>query len=453
MNIIQKTKNKMTSMAYRIMGISWRDLIVTSIPIMLLIIGVSWITLHLFSPAPPKEITILGGPAGSSFQLNAQRYAAIISKHGIKVNVVETDGSDNNLEILQNEKVKKADVGFVQNDSSLDEKEQEIANLISLGTVWVQPLLVLYRGDQDISYINQLKGKRVALGPEESASHKFVDQVMLENGMKTSDMTTLILEPEDAIKALVDHKVDAIFLTGELVSVERIHEIIDIPGIKVMNFEQATGYTRAFRFLSELDIPEGGFDLGRNVPNRDTKLIGTSVELIARDSLHPALSDLIIEAARQVNGQPNMFREKNEFPKLTEHRIPISEEAKRYFVSGSPFLYKKLPFWLASFLDRIVILILPLLIVLVPASKVIGPIYRWRMRSKIYKWYGELMKIEHDLTQKISKEEGKAVFDEINEIQERVNQVNLPLAFANELYALREHIEYVKSRCNALITK
>jgi TRAP transporter TAXI family solute receptor len=452
MNLIERTKNKMTSMAYKIMGISWRDLLITAIPIALLIVGVSWITLHLLSPAPPKEITILGGPAGSSFQLNAQRYAKIISTHGVKVNVIETDGSDNNLEILQDKK-KKADVGLVQNDSSLDEKEQEISNLMSLGTVWVQPLLVLYRGDEDISYIKQLKGKRVALAPEETQIHQFVDQVMLENGMKTADMKTVILEPEDGIHALVNNKVDAIFLTGELVTVERIHEIMEIPHIKIMSFQQAAGYTRAFRFLSEIDIPEGGFDLGRNVPNRDTKLIGTSVELIARDSLHPALSDLMIEAARQVNGKPNMFRGKNEFPKLTEHTIPISEEAKRYFVSGAPFLYKKLPFWLASILDRIVILMLPLVIVLVPASKVIGPIYRWRMRSKIYKWYGALMKIEHELNKKLSKEEGRTVVDEINEIQERVNQVNLPLAFANELYALREHIEYVKSRCHALTAK
>jgi TRAP transporter TAXI family solute receptor len=452
MNLLEKTKSKTTSMAYKIMGISWRDLLITAIPIALLIVGVSWITLHLFSPAPPKEITILGGPAGSSFQLNAQRYAKIISTHGVKVNVIETEGSDNNLEILQDKK-KKADVGLVQNDSALDEKEQEISNLMSLGTVWVQPLLVLYRGDQDISYIKQLKGKRVALAPEETQIHQFVDQVMLENGMKTADMKTVILEPEDSIHALVNNKVDAIFLTGELVTVERIHEIMEIPHIKIMSFQQAAGYTRTFRYLSEINIPEGGFDLGRNVPNRDTKLIGTSVELVARSSLHPALSDLIIEAARQVNGKPNMFRNKNEFPKLTEHTIPISEEAKRYFVSGAPFLYKKLPFWLASILDRIVILILPLLIVLVPASKVIGPIYRWRMRSKIYKWYGALMKIEHELTKKLSKEEGQGVVEEINDIQERVNQVNLPLAFANELYALREHIEYVKARCHALTAK
>lgn len=443
MNFLEKTKSKMTSMGYKIMGISWRDLLITAIPIALLIVGVSWITLHLFSPAPPKEITILGGPAGSSFQLNAQRYAKIISTHGIKVNVIETEGSENNLEILQDKK-KKADVAFVQNDSSLDEKEQEIDDLMSLGTVWVQPLLVLYKGQQDLSYIIQLKGKRVALGPEETAIHQFVDQVLLENGMRTADMKTVILEPEEAIHALASSKVDAIFLNGELVTVERIHEIMEIPHVKIMSFQQAAGYTRVFRFLSEIDIPEGGFDLSKNIPNRETKLIGSSVELIARDTLHPALSDLIVEAARQVNGKPNMFRNKNEFPKLTEHTIKISEEAKRYFVSGAPFLYKKLPFWLASVLDRIVILILPLLIVLVPASKVIGP---------IYKWYGALMKIEHELTKKLSKEAGSAVVDEINEIQERVNQVNLPLAFANELYALREHIEYVKARCHALTAK
>lgn len=188
----------------------------------------------------------------------------------------------------------------------------------------------------------------MAIGPDDSATNEFVEEILRQNDMGRYDLTTLLLEPEDSIKALIQNKVDAIFLTGELVSVERVNQIMEIPGIKVMNFEQAEGYTRKFKFLSQLNIPEGAFNLGKNIPNRTIHLIGTSVELIAKDTLHPALSDLIIEASREVNGKPNMFRDQKEFPQLIEHTIPISEEAQRYYASGSPFYTKNCLFgWLA----------------------------------------------------------------------------------------------------------
>lgn len=442
MKLFNRFRKALSPVNEKITNISWKDITFTSIPVILLIILASWATLHLLSPAPPNKIVILGGPKGSSFDLNAHRYAEIIKSHGLKVEVIETDGSEDNLDILQNSK-SKADVGFVQNSSSLGENT---SNLVSLGTVWVQPLLVFYRGE-DINFITQLKEKRVAIGPDDSATNEFVDEILRENGMGKKDITALLLEPEDSIKALIQKKVDAIFLTGELVSVERVYQIMEIPGIKVMNFEQAEGYTREFKFLSQLDIPEGAFNLGRNIPHKNIKLIGTSVELIAKDTLHPALSDLIVAAAREVSGKPNMFRDRKEFPKLTEHTIPISEEAQRYYTSGSPFLYKKLPFWLASFLDRIFIIILPLALVLVPASRVIGPIYKWRIRSKIYKWYGALMKIELELGGELDESSRSILIKEILEIQSKVNTLVLPLAYANELYALREHVEYVKARC------
>ena len=442
MAFIKTIKSFISSLTVRVAGVSWKDITFTSIPVILMIIAVSWITLHLLTPAPPNKIVILGGPEGSSFDLNAQRYAALIQKHGVKVEVIQTEGSEENLDLLQNKK-SKADVGFVQNSSSHDEN---IANLISLGTVWVQPLLVFYRGEE-MNFITQLKGKRVAIGPDDSATNEFVDEILRENGMKAQDITPLLLEPEDSIKALINKKVDAIFLTGELVSVERIHQIMDVPGIKVMNFEQAEGYIREFKFLSELDIPEGAFNLGRNIPHKNIKLIGTSVELIAKESLHPALSDLIVAASKEVSGKPNMFRDKKEFPKLIEHHIPISEDAQRYYKSGSPFLYKKLPFWIASLLDRILIIVLPLIIVLVPVSKVIGPVYKWRVRSRIYKWYGVLMKIEHELNGQLNQQERSNLIQRINDIQAKINRLVLPLSYANELYALREHVEYVKARC------
>lgn len=427
----------------RLNGVSLKSITFTTIPIIVLVIAASWLIVHLLSPAPPNKIVILSGPKGSNFYDDANQYAKMIRKHGVNVEVVVTTGSEQNLELLLNKK-SKADVGFIKNSSTIKESAK---NIVSLGTVLVNPLLVFYKGD-DLNFITELKGKRVAIGPDDSATKEFVAEVLRENELNVQDITTLALESEESINALINGDVNAIFLTGELVSQDRVHQIMNIPGVKVMNFEQADGYTREFKFLSKLEIPEGAFNLGKNIPHKNIKLIGTSVELVAKESLHPALSDLIIAASKEVSGSSNMFRDKHEFPQLIEHNIPISEEANRYYKSGAPFLYKKLPFWLASFLDRMLLIFLPLLIVLIPASKIIGPLYKWRIRSRIYKWYGDLMKIQQDIKGQLSELERVNLTARLNDIEEKVNKLALPLSYASELYALRAHIEYVKARCN-----
>ncbi len=430
----------------RLKMISWRDLLVVMLPILAITLALGWVAVKLIRPAPPGKVVILGGAKDSSFEMTAQRYAKLIEAHGIKVQVITTDGSLENLERLLDKK-QTADVGLVQTGLTDDD---HAPGLVSLGTMYVQPMLVLYRGAKTVDQLTQLKGKRIAIGPDGSGTQVLATKMLKENGMDAKNATLLELEGDYAIDALVAKKVDAIFLMGEQVRGKRVRELLRVPGVRLMSFRQADGYLRRLRFLAKLNAPEGSFDLGLNLPPQDTELVGTPVELIAREGLHPAVSDLLIAAAREVHGKSGMYRKTGEFPAPTQHEIPISEEAHRYYTSGAPFLYKRLPFWLASLVDRILLVVLPLLIVVVPASRLVAPLYQWRMRSRIYRWYGALMMIERDMLSSETAEQREAILTRLKQIENSVNSLQLPLAFADQIYVLREHISMVRTRFNSL---
>jgi TRAP transporter TAXI family solute receptor len=430
----------------RLSTISWRDLIMVLLPILAVTMVLGWLAVKLIRPAPPDRVVLLAGPADGSFHTAAQRYAKIIGAHGIRVEVRETDGSVENLQRLLDAK-QTVDVGFVQTGLADDD---QAPGLQSLGTIYVQPIMVFYSGAQRIERLTQLKGKRIAIGPDGSGTAVIANKMLAENGMDKKNAKLLELDSDDAIAALLARKIDAVFVTGEQLRGKKVRELVRKPGIQMMSFRQADGYQRRLPFLSRLVAPEGSFDLGLNLPPQDIDLFGTPVELIAREGLHPAISDLLIAAAREVHGKAGMYRKAGEFPAPIEHDIPISEEARRYYTSGAPFLYKRLPFWLASLVDRIALVLLPLLIVIVPATRMVAPLYQWRMRSRIYRWYGALMTLERAMLAHPDQTEREELFKQLEAIENSVNSLILPLAFADQQYVLREHIAMVRARMNAL---
>lgn len=430
----------------RLSTVSWRDLIVVLLPILAVTAVLGWLTVKLIRPAPPDRVVLLAGPADGSFHTTAQRYAKIIGAHGIRVEVLETDGSVENLQRLLDAK-QTVDVGFVQTGLADDD---QAPGLQSLGTIYVQPIMVFYRSAQRIERLTQLKGKRISVGPDGSGTAVIANKMLAQNGMDKKSAKLLELDSDEAIAALVAHKIDAVFVTGEQLRGRKVRELVRKPGIQMMSFRQADGYQRRLPFLSRLVAPEGSFDLGLNLPPQDIDLFGTPVELIAREGLHPAISDLLIAAAREVHGKAGMYRKAGEFPAPIEHDIPISEEARRYYTSGAPFLYKRLPFWLASLVDRIAMVLLPLLIVIVPATRMVAPLYQWRMRSRIYRWYGALMTLERAMLANPDQDERGQLYKQLEAIEDSVNSLILPLAFADQQYVLREHIAMVKARFDAL---
>jgi hypothetical protein len=430
----------------KLVAVSGRDLLVVVIPIALVIIGAVWVAVALVRPAPPDTIRFLGGPTGSSYRTNAEKYKAIIERHGIKVEVVPSLGSLDNLKKLAGGG-EPVDVGFVQ--AGLTEG-LDISGLRSLGSVLAQPLMVYYRNPEPVEMLSQLRGKRLAIGPEGSGTRALALALLKGNGVEGPPTILVDLGGEEAAQALTEGKVDAAFLMGDSATPKIMRRLREIPGIELMNFRQAAGYVRRFRFLTRLTLPEGAQDLARNLPPKPYELVGPTVELVAREDLHPALSDLLISAAREVHSGPGMFRDAGMYPSPQERDFPISDDAERYYKSGGQFLYRNLPFWLASLVDRLLVVIVPLLVLIVPATRLAPTLYRWRVRSRIYRWYGALMAIERDMLQEHAPDERDAIREQIHrrldEIEDALNGIKMPLSFADQLYVLREHVNMVRRR-------
>ena len=394
---------------------------------------------YFFHSAPPTTITISSGPEGSVFQKNALKYAKILEGNGVKLNVLTSNGSLENLQRL-NDPSSHVDIGIVQagiDGGSTDE-------LISLGSISYQPLLIFYRGEP-MDLLSALTGKKVAIGPVGSGTRKFALAVLAANGIQEKGSTTLLdWEGEEASQALTDHKIDAAFVMSENASSDIMHKLLHSSEIHLFNFKQASAYSRKVDYLNILDLPEGSIDLGLDIPPHDVSLLGPMVELVAKKDLHPALSDLLLEAATQVHSRPGVFQRRGEFPTPIEHTTHISDDATRFYKSGKSFWYRYLPFWLASLLSRIVVVFIPTLIILVPAVNSVPAFFRWRTQIKIRRRYRELLSLEQAFLADKDQSRHKTLQEDFDRIEDSVNSMKVRAAFADQFYGLRGHIDYVR---------
>ena len=426
----------------RIRAASWRDLMIMVLPAAVLLVAVIWAGVKSVRFAPPSSIRFISGPDGSSYRTQAERYKKIIEGYGVKVEILSSRGALDNLQQLANPRA-KVDVGFVQGGLT---DGVDISRLVSLGSIFAQPLMVYGRSAEPLEFLAQLKGKRLAIGPEGSGTRVLAQKLLKANEIEGPPTELLDINGDDAARALAAGTIDAAFLMGDSATPQVMRSLRGIDGVELTSFRQADGYLRKFRFLSKLTLPEGAMDLGKNYPPRSLQLIGPTVELVAREDLHPALSDLLISAAREIHGGPGLFRTAGEYPAPLPRDFRISPDAERYYKSGQQFLYKRLPFWLASLVDRLLVVIIPLLVILVPASRIAPALYRWRVRSRVYRWYGALMAIERDMSGPPEGKDRAAILLRIDEIAHAVSEIKTPLSIADQLYVLRDHVAAVRRR-------
>jgi TRAP-type uncharacterized transport system substrate-binding protein len=432
--------------ALEIPQVSWRDLLLAIGPVLLITALAIWFAFHFVRPAPPDTITITGGAPGSSYSNAAEKYRASLARNGVKLEILPSEGSLDNLRRLRDPAI-KVDVGFVQGGMVVD---GDTGSLVSLGSVFYAPLAVFYRAHKPVERLADFKGKRLAIGREGSGTHFLNVQLLRANGVDAKSGTRLLnLSGEEAAQALLTHQADAVMLMGDAASPAIMRKLVHTPGIRLMDFKQADAYTRRYSYLSKLELPMGSMDFAKNRPAKPLALIAPTVELVARPDLHPALSDLLIEAAREAHGRPTLLQRAGEFPAPLEHEYPISDDASRYYKSGKSFLYRHLPFWLASLLDRTMVVLVPIIVLLIPGLKLVPAIYRWRVSMRIYKRYGELMALERDMLARHSSEQQAELSQRLDDIEKRVNSSKMPLPFADQFYVLREHINFVRRRLAA----
>ena len=166
--------------------------------------------------------------------------------------------------------------------------------------------------------------------------------------------------------------------------------------------------------------------------------------LVAREDIHPALVQLFVQAARSIHGDAGWFQRRGEFPSERSLEWPLAREAERTLRGGTPWLQRYLPFWLANLVDRMWVVLLSIVAVLIPLSRVVPPLYEFKVRSRIFRWYGQL----RDIEESVDDGEGatQRMIERLGQLEARVERLTVPLSYADELYALRSHIRMVRDR-------
>ena len=427
-------------------GITWRDIAATSTPLFVTLLAAAAIAVHFLKPAPPTTLTMAGGPDGSAFRRAADKYQTILARSGVTLTVLPSEGSADNLNRLTDPDV-DVDVALVQGGLA---DTAETDELVSLGSLFYEPLFVFYRSASPIHRLSELRGRRIAIGHEGSGTHALARALLKANGVEPRNDPALTDLGGDAVaRALIDGRIDAAFMMSDSSVTENIRELLHAPGIRLFSVTQPDAYLRNFRYLAKLELGPGTFDLGANIPPEPVTLLAPTVELIARSGLHPALSDLLIEAAREVHGHAGLLRTAGEFPAPLEHEYAISDDAARYYKSGKSFSYRYLPFWLATIVDRIIVVLIPALLLLIPSLRLLPSIYSWRIRRRIHRRYAELMALERLTLAATTDAQRQPLRQRLEEIDKGVITLKIPAAFADQVYVLREHIKFVRERLAA----
>lgn len=417
-----------------------RDLWLTVAPAALLI-GIAFaVTFYFVKPAPPRKLVLATAQDEGGFRYFARKYQESLARHGVTVEIRQTKGSVTSVELVGNEK-EEADVAFVQSGTAAGEKA---AHVVSLGSLSYVPLWVFYRGEP-IDDILGLKGKRIAIGAGESGTHALALTLLSVNGVEKAPTELLPLERDAAIDQLKKGQIDAVFLVSPAES-PAIQKLAAEPGVRLLSFTRGEAYVRRYPYLSKLVLPRGVFNLAADLPDHDVVLLAPTANLVARDTLHPALAYLLMRTASEIHGSAGLLDRSGEFPAPLETGFPLSGEARRYYEAGVPLLQRYLPFWAANLVDRLWVMLVPIIAVVVPLGRAVPALYLWRVRSRIFRWYARLKEIELQLEENPGRPMLEDMLKRLEEAERAVNRIPVPLAYAENLYFFREHVDVVRRR-------
>ncbi|MFC1672542.1 TAXI family TRAP transporter solute-binding subunit [Pseudomonadota bacterium] len=387
-------------------------------------------------PSPPKTITIASGSKTGAYFQYANRYAEILRRDGIELRVLNTQGSVDNIKLLTEG---QADVAFVQGGVGNAEEQPDV---VSLGSLYFEPLWVFVKTTSPVTKLSDLAGKPIAAGSQGSGTWAVVRQLMEQNGVKTSGPNIKHLSSADGARALFAGGVEAAFFVTSPSS-PLMRDLLAAKDLRLVNFTRAEAYTRQLRYLSTVTLHQGVISLADNVPAQDMTLLAPAATLAAREGLHPALQNLLVQATLEVHAGGGVFENPGQFPSTLYVDYPLSADAKRYLEDGPPFLQRYLPFWAAVLFDRLKVMLVPLLTLLIPLFKILPPAYRWRVRSRIYRWYQDLAAIESHAAG-AGADERRALIAELRGMEKEVRNLKVPLSYSDEVYNLRLHIDLVQ---------
>jgi len=466
--------------------ISLRDALISAGPLLVLALLLLWGAYAWLAPAPPRKVVLLTGPEQSAYAEFGRQYAAELARYGITVELRATQGATENLRRLRDPQ-ERIDVAFVEGGASdallkVDEVRGGPA-LEALGTLFYEPVWLFYRdgaaqlgqggqaaavarvakpanaartGDAaraaspvapspspSLTELLQRPGLRLNVGARGSGAPNLMRKLLHANRVDIDTLKTSRLGETEAVTGFLGGDLDALVFVSAPES-PMVQMLLMTPGVRLFDFAQAEAYSRRLPFLTALTLPRGVVDLAQDVPPDDVRLIATTTVLVARVGTHPALEQLFVQAAHALHGGTGWFAHAGQFPVALSADWPMAAEAQRFYRAGAPLLQRYLPFWLANTIDRMWVVLVSIVAVLIPLTRVVPPLYQFRIRSRIYRWYARLRDIEDGMT--AAGADPAALLAELNALDRRVEKLPVPLSHADELYALRGHIVLVRER-------
>ena len=429
--------------------LSLRDLAVSIGPFALLTLALLAFTYWWLDPNPPKRVVLATGPAQSAYDEFGKRYATALARYGITVELLPTEGSSANLELLRSG---QADIGFVQGGSA-DFGYDEEESIVSLGSLFVEPLWLFYREDAaqrlmqkpTITNLSELQGGRVNVGTPGSGVPRLFATLLDVNRLDRQKMQLSELEQTPATVAFLDGDLDALVFASAPESL-MVQMLLQSPGVHLLDFAQSEAYSRRFAYLTPVVMPQGVVDLSKNVPAQDVRLVASTTSLLAGAKTHPAILQLFAQTATDLHGGGGWFSRAREYPSLEHSEVPLSPEAVRAIKNGPPFLQRYLPFWLANLVERMWLAMGLILALALPLSRVVPPLYAFRIRSRVFRWYAQLRSIEQRSQDNDGPLPLSELLEQLDALEEKVEQVVVPLSYTDELYALRNNIALVRQK-------
>jgi ABC-type nitrate/sulfonate/bicarbonate transport system substrate-binding protein len=433
--------------------LSVRDLLATAGPFLLIAVVLLVLAYKVLDPTPPKKVVLATGAPQGAYAEFGKRYAVMLAQHGIQVELRETQGAAENLKLLRDAD-SGVDLAFVQGGADLDypsteDAEAANAGLVSLGSLFYEPVWLFYREDSakrllkrpTLNALAELPGWKLNIGSPGSGAPNLMRKMLEANRIDPAGITLMQEPTTPAVVAFLEGRIDAVAFVSAPESL-MVQMLLQTPGVRLFDFVQAEAYSRRFGFMSPVVLPRGVVDLARDMPPADVHLVAPTATLVARDATHPALVQLFVQAARSIHGESGWFQRKGEFPSVANTERPLAKEAERFYRNGPPFMQRYLPFWIANLFDRMWLVLISIVAILIPLSRVVPPLYQFRIRSRIFRWYGQLRGIE----EAIGKRADGELLGELDTIESKVERVTVPLSYADELYSLRSHIQMVRRR-------
>ncbi|HYM48415.1 MAG TPA: TAXI family TRAP transporter solute-binding subunit [Burkholderiaceae bacterium] len=434
--------------------VSLRELVISVGPFVLLTLGLLWLAYLILDPTPPRTVVLATGPEQGAYAEFGKRYVTELARFGIKVELRTTAGAAENRRLLRDAD-SGVDIAFMQSGASdviyaVDE-DKSGRPLVSLGNLFLEPVWLFYRtdaaqrtmSDDTLERLQQMVPLRLNLGAPGSGAANLIDKLLHANKIDPAQLKLQRLPPTPAVVALLGGELDALAFVSSPESA-LVRMLLRTPGVRLLEFPQAAAYARRFAFLTSVTMPRGTVDLAADVPAADVRLVAATASMVATDRLHPALIQLFVQAAQRIHGESSWFGPAGEFPNGGATEFPLAKEADRFYRDGTPALQRYLPFWVSNLIDRMWVVLVSIVAILIPLSRVVPPLYEFRIRSRVFRWYRQLREIEDAASQADAKP--AELLPRLDQLEHRVEQVSVPLSYADELYALRGHIDMVRKR-------